>query len=367
MSNPVDIRPDHLKTVQGILREHLPMGVKVWVFGSRAHWTTKDSSDLDIALEGEGKLSYKLLGSLEDAFEDSALPYTVDIVDLNQISKRFRRIVEAQKAPFMMDTASQNEWQIATLGDCVVVNDATYAPKEAWSFVNYLDTGNITENRICKIQNIVIGEQALPSRARRKVRLGDIVYSTVRPNQRHFGLIKDMPENFLVSTGFAVIRGKPETVCTEFVYWFLVQDYIVKYLHSIAENSTSAYPSIRPNDLKQLELLLPPLSEQRRIAAILGALDDKIELNQQMNETLEQMTYALYKSWFVDFDPVRAKMDGRWERGHSLPGLPAELYDLFPDRLVASELGEIPKGWEVNTIGDLATVEGGFYPKHENC
>ena len=79
--------------------------------------------------------------------------------------------------------------------------------------------------------------------------------------------------------------------------------------------------------------------EQRAIAHVLGTLDDKIELNRRMNETLEAMARALFKSWFVDFEPVRAKMEGRWRRGESLPGLPAEHYHLFPDRLVDSELG----------------------------
>lgn len=94
----------------------------------------------------------------------------------------------------------------------------------------------------------------------------------------------------------------------------------------------------------------PPLSEQRAIAHILGTLNDKIELNRKQNETLEEMARALFKSWFVDFEPVRAKMEGRWQRGQSLPTLPAHLYDLFPDRLVDSELGEILEGWELTSI-----------------
>ena len=104
--------------------------------------------------------------------------------------------------------------------------------------------------------------------------------------------------------------------------------------------------------MNRIELLTPPLPEQRAIAHVLGTLDDKIDLNRRMNETLEEMARALFKSWFVDFDPVRAKMDGRWQRGESLPCLPADLYDLFPDRLVPSELGEIPEGWEVKTLGE---------------
>ena len=96
-------------------------------------------------------------------------------------------------------------------------------------------------------------------------------------------------------------------------------------------------------------------SEQRAIAHILGTLDDKIELNRRMNETLEAMARALFKSWFVDFEPVRAKMEDRWRRGESSPGLPADLYDLIPDRLALSELGEIPEGWEVGQFGKIVT------------
>jgi type I restriction enzyme S subunit len=103
-----------------------------------------------------------------------------------------------------------------------------------------------------------------------------------------------------------------------------------------------------------LQVRIPPLPEQRAIAHILGTLDDKIELNRRMARTLEEMARALFKAWFVDFEPVRAKMDGRWRRGESLPGLPAHLYDLFPDRLVDSELGPIPEGWEVKSLSQVS-------------
>ena len=121
-------------------------------------------------------------------------------------------------------------------------------------------------------------------------------------------------------------------------------------------DSGSAIPSTSREDFYDLPVDVPPLSEQRAIAHVLGTLDDKIELNRRMNETLEAMARALFKSWFVDFEPVRAKMDGRWRRGESLPGLPAEHYDLFPDRLGDSELGEIPEGWEVKALGDVANL-----------
>jgi type I restriction enzyme S subunit len=110
------------------------------------------------------------------------------------------------------------------------------------------------------------------------------------------------------------------------------------------------------DELKSLEVPLPPAGEQRAIGQILGALDARIELNWRMNQTLEAIAGALFKSWFVDFDPVRAKVGGRE------PGLPRPLADLFPEAFVTSEMGEIPAGWEVTSIGELATIVGGSTP-----
>ena len=106
-------------------------------------------------------------------------------------------------------------------------------------------------------------------------------------------------------------------------------------------------PNLNTSILSECPFVVPPRREQRAIAHVLGTLDDKIELNRRMNETLEAMARALFKSWFVDFDPVRAKMEARD------PGLPRPLADLFPDRLVDSEIGEIPEGWDAASINDL--------------
>jgi type I restriction enzyme S subunit len=112
-------------------------------------------------------------------------------------------------------------------------------------------------------------------------------------------------------------------------------------------------------DYRRKWIPVPPLPEQRAIAHILGTLDDKIELNRRMSQTLEAMARALFKAWFVHFEPVRAKMEGRWRRGQSIPGLPADLYDLFPDRLVDSELGEIPDGWTCAELKDALEIADG--------
>ena len=152
--------------------------------------------------------------------------------------------------------------------------------------------------------------------------------------------------------------ANPDKADFRFLYFYLL--HIRSKLKSLATGA--AQQNLSGTVIKSLRLLLPTLPEQRTIAHILGTLDDKIELNRKQNETLEAMARALFKAWFVDFEPVRAKMEGRWQRGQSLPGLPAHLYDLFPDRLIESELGEIPEGWCHSTIGKEVTICGGSTP-----
>jgi len=123
----------------------------------------------------------------------------------------------------------------------------------------------------------------------------------------------------------------------------------------------TVFETITINTFDHWLIPLPPLPVQRAIAHILGTLDDKIELNRKMNETLDQMARALFKSWFIDFEPVRAKMEGRWKKGQSLPGLPAHLYDLFPDRLVNTQYGLAPAGWEFRCFEDLVYARQGKY------
>ena len=117
--------------------------------------------------------------------------------------------------------------------------------------------------------------------------------------------------------------------------------------HVLAMQTGTAIPHISGGQIRSFEFSLPPPREQRAIARILGTLDDKIELNRRMNETLEAMARALFKSWFVDFDPVRAKAEGRD------PGLPKALADLFPDSFEDSELGEVPKEWRVGRFSEV--------------
>ena len=194
-------------------------------------------------------------------------------------------------------------WQTIKLSDVVRTNVSTYSLSDNWEFVNYLDTGNIVTNEIALIQRIELAQgEKLPSRARRKVEIGDIIYSTVRPNQLHYGFIDNIPENFLVSTGFAVLHPEKGKIDAKFLYYLLVQNDITEKLQAIAEQSTSTYPSIKPSDIEDLDFIVPEIKVQRKISNILSAIDKKIELNAQINHNLEEQAKALYDQIWDNYD-----------------------------------------------------------------
>ena len=234
------------------------------------------------------------------------------------------------------------QWKKHRLGDVCVTNNAQYSTKDNWDNALYLDTGNITDNCIDDIILISDMVNGLPSRARRKVKDKDILFSTVRPNQRHIGILDNPYPNLLVSTGFAVISVNIKKADPYFIYYFLSQQSVVDYLHAIAEQAVSAYPSIKASDIEDLEILLPNLAVQKRISSILKSLDDKIELNRRINDNLEQQAQALFKSWFIDFEPFK---DGEF---------------------VDSELGMIPKGWRVGSLSDISEIIMGQSPSGDS-
>ena len=155
---------------------------------------------------------------------------------------------------------------------------------------------NLTRSRISCLQIINTACDIIPSRARRKVKDSSILFSTVRPDQLHFGIISKPQNNLLVSTGFAVIDVNTTVVNPYYVYIFLTQAGIIAKLQNIAENSTSAYPSITPNDIMELEIDLPSINEQSRIANIFQSIDRKISINATINDNLEQQMHLIFKN-----------------------------------------------------------------------
>lgn len=184
------------------------------------------------------------------------------------------------------------------LGDCCKTNLHTYSDKEKWSLIRYLDTGSITEGRIDEIQTLYPGVDKIPSRARRKASFGDILFSTVRPNQKHYGIIEAGTENLLVSTGFTVVTVDTTIADPYFIYYYLTQSSVIESLQAIAEQSTSTYPSIKPSDIEDIELDLPELETQKKIGSTLRMLDRKIALNEEINDNLADLLQTIYQGRF---------------------------------------------------------------------
>ena len=213
-------------------------------------------------------------------------------------------------------------------------------------------------------------------------RPGDTVF-TSKGTVGRFAFVREDTPQFVYSPQLSFWRSLNESVLDpRFVYyWMSSEDFYFQFKSVAGQTDMAEYVSLR--DQRQMHITLPPIREQRAIAHILGTLDDKIELNRRMNQTLEAMARALFKSWFVDFDPVRAKAAlkqhslenhagsdaetrgngaapaGEWtvKRARAyLDAMDPKIVDLFPDRMVPSDPGEIPEGWEVKTLGELSDL-----------
>ena len=194
---------------------------------------------------------------------------------------------------FFMDYQSRGTGTIKTIAEIADINKETYSEKENWAFINYLDTSSITDGNITAIQHITLPSQNLPSRARRKVSANDIVYSTVRPNQRHFGIISSPVEQMLVSTGFAVIRSNNKAVCNEYLYLLLTSTAVIDQLQRLAEQSVSTFPSIKPSDIGALEIFVPSIGDCEEIESFLKPLFQGIANNQAESSCLSSLRDAL--------------------------------------------------------------------------
>ncbi|MFN2103186.1 restriction endonuclease subunit S [Finegoldia dalianensis] len=233
------------------------------------------------------------------------------------------------------------EFKKVTLGEIAKFNQKSYKSNYNWKTVKYLDTGNLNKNKVENLTTFNLRKEKLPSRAKRIPQINSILYSTVRPNQEHYGILENKFDNLLVSTGFTVIDIYKENINPKYIYYFLTKKDITAYLQKIAEDSVSTYPAIKPSDIKNLEILLPNRNNQDKIEQILSNLDSKIEINNKIISNLESQAQAIFKSWFVDFEPFQ---DGNF---------------------VESELGMIPKGWEVKELGEVADCKLGGTPSRK--
>ena len=251
-----------------------------------------------------------------------------------------------------------SNWQQKKLEDCMeAIIDYRGKTPEKTSFGLPLITAKIVKDgRINNIQEYIAIKDYDSWMCRGLPQPGDIVMTTEAP----LGEIAQLDNRKVaLAQRLITLRGNPKILNNNYLK-FLMQSSIVQ--NQLQERATgTTVLGIKQSELRKINLVLPPLPEQKAIAHILGTLDDKIELNKQMNETLEAMARAIFKSWFVDFDPVHAKMEGRQPAG-----MDAATADLFPDEFEESSLGLIPKGWRVGTLGEeIEIIKGKSYKSSE--
>lgn len=169
--------------------------------------------------------------------------------------------------------------------DISKVNNKTFKAGNS-KYINYLDTGSLRDNNIIELKKLFFDTDIIPSRAKRIVNINNILFSSVRPNQCHYGIYKNQIDNLIVSTGFIVLEIDEAKANPDFVYYCLTSEENILKLQTIAENSTSAYPSIVADDILNLEIKLPSLRVQNSIADLLMKIEKKILLNNKINDNL---------------------------------------------------------------------------------
>jgi len=237
---------------------------------------------------------------------------------------------------------------------CEVFDGPHATPKKTFAGPLFLGISSLSRGRLELSQSEHLSEHDFARWTRRvQPRAGDVVFSY----ETRLGEAAIIPDGLRCCLGrrMGLLRPEPSKVMPR----FLLYSYLSPAFQEVLRKHTvqgSTVERILLSELPNFSIQIPLLAEQENIAQFLGALDDKIELNWRMNETLEALARAIFKSWFVDFEPVHAKMDGRWRRGQSLPGLPANLYDLFPDSFEDAALGKIPKGSSAKVLPDACEI-----------
>ena len=349
----IDLNPKHLETIRHILAVYIPE-CEVRAFGSRVKWTAKDYSDLDLAVVGSEPLRLRQLRELTEAFEASYLPIQVDVVDWQSLSDGFKNVIaekfeviqEAKPARSNAQSVETNNrqdvrnvWQRRSFGECASLVRETVSPSDLGN-APYIGLEHIGEHTLSLLGHGVASDV---TSTKTQFKQGDILFGKLRC---YFRKVVRAPFDGICSTDIWVTRAK-DGVDQGFLFYCMASQSFVDFADSGSEGTRM--PRTQWDWVSKYEIPFPSLPEQRQIIHILSSLDEKIELNQQMNATLEAMARAIFKSWFVDFDPVRAKKEGR-----EPVGMDAETAALFPSTFQDSPLGEMPEGWDVGTLGEIA-------------
>ena len=241
---------------------------------------------------------------------------------------------------------SSSEWREVKLGD--VVDTISNRHKFDKDEIILINTSDVLEGKV--LNHEYVKNVNLKGQFKKSFRKNDILYSEIRPQNKRFAYIDFQSDDYVASTKLMVLRKKNETITTSFLYQILKSDDLINELQVIAESRSGTFPQITYNELSRMKIKLPPLDEQKAIAHILSTLDEKIEVNNEINKTLENMAQAIFKQWFVDFE---------------FPNEDGEPYKSSGGEMVESELGMIPKGWEVRRIGDECFCSLGGTPSRQ--
>ena len=229
---------------------------------------------------------------LERNYQDKIVEILSKIDEKGRVNQKINENLLQQARALFRKWFSITSSGLYKLSDIADINPETYSPKENWSFVNYLDTSNITSGTINEVQYIIPSEEKLPSRARRILRKDDVVFSTVRPNQLHYGIISNPKPNMLGSTGFAVIRSKYETMPNEIIYLALTESAFVEQMQQLAEQSVSTFPSIRPADLDAC-VLPEPKEDDNNFMETIKSIFNAVAINNEENQRLATLRDTL--------------------------------------------------------------------------
>lgn len=346
----IDLSPDNWCIVRDILQQHVPTR-DVWAFGSRAKWTAKEYSDLDLAIMGSDPLDLGTLASLREAFQESDLPFKVDLVDWATTSPSFQAIIEQDKVVVKM-----SEWRTTRLRDIsLLITKGTTPTTNGDGFssvgINYIKSECLSyDGRIDTSKFSKITVETHEKLKRSQIHDSDILYSIAGVNLGKCGIAeaKYLPAN--TNQAVAIIRINPVLADPDYIAFSLRNPSFVRAVN--AGVAQSAQPNVNLGEIGNFELLLPPIDEQHRISYFLTLLDERIGTLHQQNETLEAMARGIFKSWFVDFDPVRAKAEGRTPEGMDAPTAA-----LFPSTFTDSSLGPIPERWNAGTLGQICNQQ----------
>jgi type I restriction enzyme S subunit len=384
MSEPIDVSPSQRKELLDLITRYLP-NVEVWAFGSRVKWTARSNSDLDLVAfakpEDEARVS-----RLKEALEESSLPFRVDFLVWDNIPENFKKNIQ-ERYVVLVEAVGLGRGRVMSsnlpeipLAEIVTIQGGKRLPagKNLQSVPSkhpYIRVRDVGQRSLPRDGIEYIPDDVFPSISRYIVQENDVVLSIVGTIGAlsivdSFYDYASLTENCVKLTGL--------DYCDALYLYYYLSSSIGQ--QEISQGTVGAVqPKLPIYNIEKIKVLWPEDKDRRKgIATVLGNLDDKIDINRRINQTLEAMAQALFKSWFVDFEPVKAKItaiqEGRdpmraamsaisGKPDAELDTLPPEALKqlaataaLFPDDMEESELGEIPRGWIVSDMRTLAEV-----------